>query len=108
MFLKTDYGAILGGLDAPMAKGIVLTDCTKKTKEFSTVKRFSFSSSANAVAFTFDDGAVSVFNARKIEKVVNAKLAPTKGAFLIHLERGECHARISEKIISEKRLERSD
>ena len=57
MFLKTDYGAILGGLDAPMAKGIVLTDCTKKTKEFSTVKRFSFSSSANAVAFTFDDGS---------------------------------------------------
>ena len=41
MFLKTDYGAILGGLDAPMAKGI-------------------------------DDGAVSVFNARKIEKVVDA------------------------------------
>lgn len=62
MFLKTDYGAILGGLDAPMAKGIVLTDCTKKTK----------------------------------------------GAFLVHLERGECHARISEKRVSEKRLERSD
>ena len=71
MFLKTDYGAIIGGLDAPIAKGIVLTDCTKKTKEFSTVKRFSFSSSANAVAFTFNDGAVSVFNARKIEKVVD-------------------------------------
>lgn len=72
MFLKTDYGAILGGLDAPMEKGIVLTACDKKIKVFSTVKRFSFSSSANAVAFTFDDGAVSIFNARKIEKVVDA------------------------------------
>ena len=41
MFLKTDYGAIIGGLDAPMAKGIVLTDCTKKTKEFSTVKSWT-------------------------------------------------------------------
>ena len=77
MFLKTDYGAILGGLDAPMAKGIVLTDCTKKTKEFSTVKRFSFSSSANAVAFTFDDGAVSMFNARKIK----CKISTHKGCF---------------------------
>lgn len=71
MFLKTDYGAILGGLDTPMAKGIVLTTYGKKTKVFSSVKRFSFSSSANAVAFTFADGEVSVFNARKIEKVVD-------------------------------------
>lgn len=71
MFLKTDYGAILGGLDAPMAKGIVLTACDNKSKVFSTVKRFSFSSSVNAVAFTFEDGAVSIFNARKIEKVVD-------------------------------------
>lgn len=40
MFLKTDYGAILGGLDAPMAKGIVLTDCTNKKNRKSG--RYSF------------------------------------------------------------------
>lgn len=71
MFLKNDYGSILDGTDKPTPKGIILTIYGKKPKEFLTVKRFTFSHSANAVAFTFEDGAVSVFNARKIEKVVD-------------------------------------
>ena len=71
MFLKNDYGSILDGTDKPTPKGIILTIYGKKPKEFLTVKRFTFSHSANAVAFTFENGSVAVLRAEQFVKVVD-------------------------------------